>query len=750
MSGFSRRFIGTLLLISSGASLAAQEFWQDVTLSSKLSTAEIKSMRNFSSDEQALRDFLVLVPDEQAGDDSYTIQLPMPDGSQSSYIIVESPIMEAALAAKYPEIKTFKVYGIDDPGASGRIDISQKGLRAMLFTAQGRVFIDPDQGSSTSNRYISRWSGTDSSQQAFQCSAGQLVENQSMSPVSSFRSASRVAGSLLEYRLAVSATAQYVAAVGADKAAAMAEIFTAINRVNEIYERDLGIRLRLVANNDDLIDDAKANSAFYDVNGDEISAIGYLDENGIYVNGLLDENQIWIDATIGSGSYDIGHIFSTGGGGVAQLRAVCSANKARGVTGLPNPTGDVFYIDFVSHEIGHQFGAEHTFNGTTGSCGFGNRSRFATTFEPGSGSTIMAYAGICGVENIQLNTDATFHAGTIDQINTFVSSGGGSTCINATVSASNPNEPTANAGADQVIPISTSFLLQGLGSDVDGDTISYQWDQMDAGTATSSTTLGDDLFDNALFRSYLPQATGDRDFPALGTQVRDGPYDQSETLPCSARDLNFRLTVRDNKSGQATDDVRVTVDDTSGPFNITSHNTARTIFINSGAVILNWNVANTDSGAVNCPSVNIDLLTFGANHSEYSVTSLATLVPNNGNALFSFPDRTKSSSRARFRVQCSNNIFYDISDADLVIIGTGLDPVTDVYSTSDNKTFFNTRGQVFATSDTCVATRTVSAGSSLGVGAIDAAWILFLLGLPYCSRIMRKQMKTLSKAGSGS
>jgi len=733
MSGFFRRFITALLLISSGTGYAEQKFWQDVTPSSKSLTADITSIRSFDSDQQALRDFLALVPNELSGDDSYIIQLPMPDGSQSSYSIVESPIMEAALAAKYPGIKTFKVYGIDDPGASGRVDISKKGFRAMLQTSQGRVFIDPDPGNSISNRYISRSAGSESSQNTFQCSAGQLVENQSMSPVSSYRTSSRVAGSLLEYRLAVSATKQYVDAVGADKAAAMIEIATAINRVNQIYERDLGIKLVLVANNDDLIDDTGANSGFYLPGGAEKDGFS-----------LLDENQTWTDTTIGSGSYDIGHIFTTGGGGVAQLRAVCSATKARGVTGLPNPVGDIFYIDFVSHEIGHQFGAEHTFNGTTESCG-PNRSRFATTFEPGSGSTIMAYAGICGVENIQLSSDATFHAGTIDQINTFVSSGGGSTCINATVSASNPNEPTANAGTDVVIPIATSFLLQGLGGDIDGDTISYQWDQMDAGSATSSTTLGDDLRDNALFRSYLPQATGNRDFPALGTQVRDGPYDQSETLPCSARVLNFRLTVRDNKSGQATDDVRVTVDDTSGPFNITSHNNVQTIFTNSGGVILNWNVANTDSGAINCPKVNIDLLTFGANHSEYSVTSLASLALNNGNALFSFPDRTKSSSRARFRVQCSNNIFYDISDADLVITGTGLDPVTDVYSTSDNRTFFNTRGQVFATSSTCAAARTVSAGNSnVGVGAIDGAWILFLLGLPYCSRIMRKQMKTLS------
>jgi hypothetical protein len=728
MSELSRRIFTTLLLLGSGASFAGQGFWQDVTPVSRLIDDQVPSIRYFDSDEQALRDFLALAPNELAGDDSHIIELPMPDGTQARYSIVESPIMETALAVKYSEIKTYKVYGIDDPAASGRADISQKGFRAMLQTPQGRVLIDPDQAGSLPGLYMSRSTGSEPGGEAFQCSAGQLVENQSMSPVTSYRAASRVAGSLLEYRLAISATKQYVDAVGIDTAAAMVEITTAINRVNQIYERDLGIRLRLVANNDLLIDAAGSNSGFYLAGGGEKDGFS-----------LLDENQIWTDATIGSGSYDIGHIFTTGGGGVAQLQAVCSATKARGVTGLPNPTGDVFYIDFVSHEIGHQFGAEHTFNGTTGSCGFGNRSLSPTTFEPGSGSTIMAYAGICGVENIQSNSDATFHAGTIEQINSFVTSGGGNSCISATTLAGNPNEPTANAGADQVIPIHTSFQLQGIGGDIDGDTINYQWDQMDAGTATSSDTIGDDLIDNALFRSYQPQLSGDRDFPALGTQVRDGPFDQSEVLPCSGRNLNFRLTVRDNRSGQATDDIQIVVDDTSGPFRITSHNTAQAIFTNSGSVILNWDVANTDIGAVSCANVDIDLLTFSSNHSEFSVTSLAVGRVNSGSALFNFPDSTKSSLVARFRVKCSNNIFYDISDADLVITGTGL--TTDVYSTSDNQTFFNNNGQLFATSDTCSSAPVRLAG--LGIGAIDVPWILFLIGLANCTRLIRKRGKNL-------
>ncbi len=184
MTRFSRLILVTLLLVSSSASSAGQGFWKEVTPESKLSSDQVTSIqfsdektsiRYFDADEQALRDFLALVPHEQTGDDSYTILLPMPDGTQTSYSIVESPIMEAALAAKYPEIKTFKVRGIDDPGASGRVDISQKGFRAMLFTAQGRVFIDPDSSNFISNRYMSRMAGAEFTGEAFQCSTGQLV-----------------------------------------------------------------------------------------------------------------------------------------------------------------------------------------------------------------------------------------------------------------------------------------------------------------------------------------------------------------------------------------------------------------------------------------------------------------------------------------------------------------------------------------------------------------------------------------------
>ena len=213
---------------------------------------------------------------------------------------------------------------------------------------------------------------------------------------------------LRTYRLALACTVEYATVVGGNTVAgALAAEVLIMNRVNGVYERDVAIHYNIIANNN-LITYA----------GDNMSCGGPCTAaNDPYTNNdggtMLGENQTNIDAVIGSANYDIGHVFSTGGGGIAQLSVVCGGSKAGGVTGLPNPVGDPFAIDYVAHEMGHQWSALHTFNGTSGSCGGGNRSASAA-YEPGSGITIMAYAGICGNQNLAAHSIDTFHVKSLE------------------------------------------------------------------------------------------------------------------------------------------------------------------------------------------------------------------------------------------------------------------------------------------------------------------------------------------------
>jgi hypothetical protein len=262
----------------------------------------------------------------------------------------------------------------------------------------------------------------------------------------------------------------------------------------------------------------------------------------------------------------------------------------------------------------------------------------------------------------------------------------------------------------------------------------YQWDQMNTGTATDANSFGTDLGNNPLFRSYKPRPDSQRNFPALGTQL-NGEFDDVEVLPCSARNLDFRMTVRDLNSGQATDDVRVTVDANSGPFRVTSPSSPQTIDA-SNFLLVEWDVANTRQAPVSCNNVDIDLLTFNdASYSRYSVHSLWVGTPNDGRQLIDFPMPGLSHPRARLRVKCSNNIFYDISDADLVISGS---LPSSSYSDSDNATVFNTGGTVGTTAPSCPGNVMTASRSGGGSGAVDALWLLLMTAVFSVVKIHRR------------
>ena len=332
--------------------------------------------------------------------------------------------------------------------------------------------------------------------------------------------------------------------------------------------------------------------------------------------------------------------------------------RSQGETGLASPVGDPFYIDYVAHEIGHQFGAEHTFNGDSGSCSGGNRSG-STAFEPGSGTTIMAYAGICGDDNLQNQSDAYFHSASLDQILNHVDN-----AIPAvgTRTATGNTVPSVSAGDDYSIPSQTPFTLTASGADADsGNTLTYSWEQRDLG-AQQDVSAGDNGA-SPLFRFWPPTVDPSRTFPRL-TDLINNTTVIGETLPTTTRTMNFRVSVRDNAlngGGVDTDDMIVNVIDTGAAFAVTSPNSPVDWPALSTQTIT-WNVAGTTANGINTSHVAIHLSTDGG--LTYPI-ELRASTPNDGSEQLSIPDT--QSNQARIRVQAVDNIYFDISDQDFSI-----------------------------------------------------------------------------------
>lgn len=590
------------------------------------------------------------------------ISLPAPNGSIQKFKVVESSIMEPGLASQFPDIKTYSLKGIDDPYANGKLDWNEFGFHGMVRSINGDYFIDPYCLNNTTN-YITYFTADfekDPSQKLPEIGVITNTEKEknnksskkkdgSEKKVSSLFPATCVGAQLRTYRLAVACTGEYaVAATGISNpsiAQVLSKIVTTVNRVDGVYETEVAIRLVLVSTETTVI--------FTNANTDPFSG----NNNG---GVLIGESQTVITNTIGLVNFDIGHTFSTGGGGLAGLGVVCdNSQKASGITGSPSPVGDPYDIDYVAHEIGHQFAGNHTFNSTVSSCGGGNRNAF-TAVEPGSGITIMAYAGICGSQNIASNSIPYFHAISYDEIVNFTNIYNGNSCAVTTTTGNHP--PVVTGSGDYIIPKSTAFVLTGSATDPDGDALTYSWEETEIGISGNWNSGNPNYF-----RSYTPTTTPTRSFPKQSV-VLSGNYTgtKGEYVPPTAQNLQFRLTARDNKmlgGGVCYAISNITVD-IAGPFKVTYPDAGGILWGMGSQQSIIWDVNGTEQPPISCDSVKI-LISYDGGIS-YSTFVNSTL--NDGTEIITVPTLSANINTCRIKIESKGNIFYDVSNNNFHIV----------------------------------------------------------------------------------
>lgn len=594
-------------------------------------TVEQRSNSNYKADELPevykvysldIRDF-----EAQLEKRSAIVKLPNVKGEEKEYILQYAPVFHPNLVARYPFLKAYKGFAVDNPSESVNIAYTRDGIYAMTLDENGpSTFINYLSG--TDHHYVvfDREDFGMKSHHAFECMVDGSVSHDHDHGGHRFGDCQ-----LRRYRLALSCTAEYAQFHGGTVESVLEAYNVAMARVNGVYEREAAITMQLIENTDQLI--------YFDPNTDPFS-----NSDG---GTMLGQNQTTIDNIIGSNNYDIGHVFSTGGGGIASLRSPCGSRKAQGVTGQSQPIGDPFTIDYVAHEMGHQFGANHTQNN---GC---NRVQ-ATAMEPGSASTIMGYAGICA-PNVQSNSNDYFHAISLEEIADFVTTSGN---VCAEIVPTTNSAPTVTVASDSyVIPASTSFLLEAIGSDAEGDMLTYCWEQMDNEVATMPplpTNTG-----GPMFRSLSPTTNPIRYFGSI-----TNPNPTWEVLPSVSRNMSFNCTVRDNNTMAGCTNsvgVEIEVDGNSGPFVVNAPNGGE-LWKAGETQAVTWDVAGTDQAPVNADLVDIYLSIDGGENFDILV---AENVPNDGSQQIIVP--SQKTNLARIMVRGNDNIFYDVSNSDFQI-----------------------------------------------------------------------------------
>lgn len=599
----------------------------------------------FNLDHSALKRTLLSAPDRYSGAaNGVVISIPNAEGKIEHFKMYEASNFDAELQAQFPNIRSYVGVGVEDKYAQVRLSISPEGISSMTFRGDKETeYIEPY--SADGSTYAVFNSARSKGGLPFTCSTidTKLADDLSGKTPGLARSGS---GVLLNFRLALSCTGEYAAYHGGTLPTVVAAFNNTMTRVNGVFEKDLAIHMTLVATN--------ANVIYLNAGTDPYGAT---DAN---YNAEL---QAALTAQIGEANYDVGHLVSatggiTGNGNAGCIGCVCvNGQKGSGFTTRSIPVGDDFDIDFVAHEIGHQFGGNHTFS-------HGNEG-YGVNVEVGSGVTIMGYAGITPYDTHPHSIDV-FHAANIAQIQANMVS---KACPTQTVLTH--GVPVPNAGADVTIPMSTPFVLTGSGTDPNGDALNFTWEQNNdgAGQTAANSNARANKPTGPNWVNYIPTTNGIRYFPRMSTvlanQVTSPGLDvASEALSSVARTLTFRLTARDNNilGGQTGfDDKIVTIDATRGPLTVTSQTVANQSWIQGSTQNITWTVNNTNSST---GGANVDIL-LSLDGGLTFPTVLLAATPNDGAQTITVPNVL--STNARIMIRASAGIFFNVNTTPILI-----------------------------------------------------------------------------------
>lgn len=638
------------LIIFSFAKIHAQsdELWQkvnSVSVSGKKASISDSEKLYYKLNTEFLTAKLAKTTEKSSLSTNVEITIPNAKGVLEKFQVWESSNFDPELQAKYPEIRAYEGSGLDDKSAKIHFSLSPRGIQTMLFRAdKATEFIE--QNPDNKEEYVLFSSKDAASKLKLVCKTIDAVVNNKEGKTAKTASNTKVFKTL---RLALSCTGEYTAYFGGTKALALAGMNATLTRVNGVLNKDLALKLVLIANNDAVI--------YTDASTDP-----YSNASAGADGAWNQEVQTTLTDVIGNNNYDIGHLFgaSGGGGNAGCIGCICSnpttndpLAKGSAFTSPSDgrPEGDTFDIDFVIHEFGHQLGANHTFSYDSG-------ERTSVNVEPGSGSTIMGYAGVTGDYDIQNNSDDYFAYASIWQIQNTLA---GKSCPVSTSLTNNP--PVINAGIDYTIPISTPFILKGTGSDPEGDVVTYTWEEYDNAVTTSgaNSIAYPTKPDGPLFRSFAPTSSAVRYMPSFDSVLQNKLTTTWESVSSIARTLNFTLTGRDNAAlGTAqtnTDAMVVNVVSTAGPFAITSHSTDDVSWQQGSSQTITWSVNNTNN-LQGSSLVNIKLSTDGG---LTFPTTLAANTQNDGSEVIVLPASVPSSTNCRLLIEPTENIYYALN-----------------------------------------------------------------------------------------